>query len=443
MAISGKNIVGEEAALPSSYRVSSIMMTSHDGSKSLDIQNIVVEMNLQESLYSNTLYFDFSIKESSALFETFPIIGQETIRLDLDYYEFEGERKDLSLNFIVLDIPTYGKTQAQHSQVYKIQCISPEIYNSSFKKISRAFTSLTSSEIEKIYSQDLDIQLETSGSCVSKSKGVIPWQYPIRAAEWLRTQSFDDKFSPFFLYQTISGSHYLSSLTSLFNKEVYEEFFDSSDYNKAPLSKEDYTQRKQRMMEISSDMKMQKVNQSMEGVFASRNGYLDWATKTYSETVYNYENDYNTDTNFQNKKMLSKSFQVNGKVLSDHPDSHREHVSINTMPFSTTASDNSITSEANCSSLHQKAKHYLNAYNGALNTNVHDITVSGDFNMNPGTVIQLNFQRSVDPSVAENDELFDRHLSGKFLVISAMHKFKDNEYFTSIRVKRDGFEIDV
>ncbi len=437
MAISGKNIVGEEAATPSSYKVASIQITNHDNTQTVDIQNIIVEMQFSESLYSNTLYFSFGIKESSAFFETFPIIGQETVRVRIEFFEFEGAKREMDLTFLTLDIPTFGKTQAQHSQVYRIQCISPEIYSSSFKRISRSFSNTTTGEIEKIYTQDLGLDLNVSGTAVSKSRGIIPWQYPVRAAEWFRSQSYDDKYRPFFLYQTLDGKHNLSSLTHLFDQDIHEEYFDSSDYSQAPLTREDYIERKQRMIEITSDMKMQKVNQSMQGVFASRNGYLDWSTKKYTEHVYNYDSDYDTSTSFQNKKMLSKSF-LEG-TPSTSPDSHREHISVNSLPFTSARNE----TESNMAAMGQTGLHYLNAYNGALNTNVHDLKITGDYACNPGKVLQLNFQRAIDPSETDSDELFDEHLSGKYIVISAIHKFKNNEYFTELRVKRDGFEINV
>jgi hypothetical protein len=37
----------------------------------------------------------------------------------------------------------------------------------------------------------------------------------------------------------------------------------------------------------------------------------------------------------------------------------------------------------------------------------------------------------------------DKHLSGKYVITSAIHTFEDGEYHTNIRVKRDGFEIEV
>ena len=69
--------------------------------------------------------------------------------------------------------------------------------------------------------------------------------------------------------------------------------------------------------------------------------------------------------------------------------------------------------------------------------------------LNPGRVIELKLQRTMDPQNFQDlleknpRDIWDEHLSGKYLITSAIHTFEDGKYFTNVKVKRDSFSIDI
>ena len=95
------------------------------------------------------------------------------------------------------------------------------------------------------------------------------------------------------------------------------------------------------------------------------------------------------------------------------------------------------------------SRHFINAYNALFNTFTHDIRLHGNFKLNAGRKIQLEFPKAIDPVAYReaSDNPKDHHrnefLSGKYLITSAIHEFSDDEYYVNLRVKRDSFSVDL
>ena len=95
------------------------------------------------------------------------------------------------------------------------------------------------------------------------------------------------------------------------------------------------------------------------------------------------------------------------------------------------------------------SRHFINAYNALFNTFTHDIRLHGNFKLNAGRKIQLEFPKAIDPvayrEASDNPKPDHRNefLSGKYLITSAIHEFSDDEYYVNLRVKRDSFSVDL
>ena len=40
-------------------------------------------------------------------------------------------------------------------------------------------------------------------------------------------------------------------------------------------------------------------------------------------------------------------------------------------------------------------------------------------------------------------DIWDQHISGRYLITSAIHNFEGGKYYTNVKVKRDSFSIDI
>ena len=448
--ISGKNtqLGSNKKVLPSGYSLKSIDIKNHRGEER-DIQNIITKVTLTESLFSPTVIAKFSVKDSNNLIEELELIGQETISLKIEYgiaQDEKGAVKTMELKFFITEYPAYGRSQNQHTQVYTLIGISEQAYISSLKRISRGFSNNTASEIKQIFTSELNLPEEKFiqiGNAVSSIKGIINTQTPLKACEWLRRQTSDDNYAPYFLYQNIRGDVNLVALTDLYDSgsnPSYQTFYKTTGSHAEPTSVEDYVERATRLIDSTSELGLSKLMQAKEGAWASNNRYLDISRKTYTNTQYNYNSDYKrTVSLLPGNSALSPEFSVNSDKLNEMPDAHTEHISVNADAYDgvlLTYNNNNI-----------KAKHFQNAFNSLLNTATHDIEVFGDFNLNPGRKITLKFPKAVDPVVlaqakdSSSIDLYDDLLSGDCIITSVIHRFENNEYYCNIRCKKDSITV--
>jgi hypothetical protein len=437
MAISTANFSNEkgQSLSPSSFKIKKLEITNHKGIVR-DITNIVVSFSITESLYTPSLIANFKIKDVNNFFEDFPIIGQEKINIVIEKKNIDNEAT-IDLDFIVTEYPLFGRAAAQHTQVYTLNCISPFAYISNLKKISKSFDDLTSVTIQKIYENDLGEELIIDEKAISRAKGVIPTMDPLKACGWLKSKTFDNKQSPYYLYQTLSGVCQLTSHYTLTQAAVYESYVDGKDYNQEPQTSDEYRQRARRILELASDLKLGKMFQSMDGAFSSSNKLLDVANKTYLTELYTYKD---IQENL-GKSSLSSTFKVDGKTLDKINDSHLEHISINSQAYDgefETLNDMRKTAKG-------KPKGYLENFE----TFNHDIKLFGDFKLNAGRKINLKFPKTCDPEVQKQilkenkNDYYDKHLSGDYIITSVVHIFEDGEHYSNVRVKRDSFSIDL
>lgn len=459
MSISGKNISKgtNKAFVPSAYRLEFIEMTNHKGDVK-DIQNIVVNMSITESIYSQSLVLSLTLKDSTNFIEEFQIIGQEKIRVKISYKKRNGKEKKLDLKFFVSEYPTFGSSEKQaYIQIIRLMGISEQAYISNQKKISKSYSNNTAKEIENILKRELNLsdnKFKTTIDpylAISSSKGIINKQRPMDVIEWFRKQTFDQYQSPFFLFQTLNGKFKLFSLASMTDdniNKVFDTYFDKREGMTLPstgaLSEEEYRQRETTIISVSSDLKLNKSIQARRGAFASRNNFLDYSNKSYTTIDYDYNLNF-LDKNrptLEGKGILSEEFKIGDNVLTDFKNSHCEYISLNSKAFSENSS--------NYNSMSKGSREFLNAYNSLLNTITHDVTLNGNFKLNAGRKIKLVFPKAIDPLAyreytegKSREGHVNKFLSGKYLITSAIHEFENDEYYVKIRVKKDSFSIDL
>ena len=59
-------------------------------------------------------------------------------------------------------------------------------------------------------------------------------------------------------------------------------------------------------------------------------------------------------------------------------------------------------------------------------------------------MIDIKFPKAIDPQeIEDDDEIFDKSMSGKYLVTAVTHTFTNGEYYINARVKRDSLGIEL
>ena len=440
---------------PTTFNLISATLVNHAG-EARDIKNIVSEFLIRESLVLPTLILDITISDTINFFESFALIGQESITLEIEKFPIIVEEpQTVTVEFFISEYPEYLRSETNaNQQAYTLRGISPYAYNSKFQKISRSYSGSAISEITKIINNDLFwTDLTVNGADATSHRGIINYQEPLAAIEYFRKTAFDENGAPFYFWQSINGMANLSSLSSLISaasNPVYNTYVYLNGFISTPFTVLDYIERAIRIRNLSSRLGISKLLQSTKGGYASRVKKLDLSTKTYAEEIFNFDdstgagprnNDLAGD---KNSVLLSKSFKIgrnNDNSINTLPDVHREYLSKNDLAYENFGVKNYTTQLSEGISR-------INSFQSKLNTMTHNIELCGDFQIKSGRKIRLLFPKSMEAATYkdfnEDDfqpEHLDLLLSGVYLITGVNHTFKineqSNEYLCAVECKKD------
>jgi hypothetical protein len=453
MSKSGPLLSNQRSLHPSDFLVEEIEFFNHKGDSKI-ISDIVASVNIRESIYLPSLICEISIGDAVNFLQAFEIIGQEKIRIVFAQHPiYQEEANRIELEFIITEYPRYERySESQNQQAFILRGISEFAHNSKYIKISRSYTSSSTIQIEKIVRNDLFYDnISVNGEDATTHSGIINIQEPLSAIEYLRKSAYDEFGAPFFFYQTLSGQVQLSSVTYLTDKlrnPLYSSYSYLKGFVTQPSTAEYYEENRLRILRCSSNLELSKAFQSAQGAYASKNQFLDIATKQFTPRIYNYLDKSSKklrETNIENapsRSVLSNTFTVgrdNANVINALPDAHHEYLSTNSAAF-----PNGINYTDDLSNEIDK----MNAYGAIMRTITQQIRLNGDFNLNAGKKIKLLFPKAMDPDVYKTfnqDDIQPEHLdtllSGNHLISSVIHEFDmtgdTNSYHCELELVKD------
>lgn len=443
------------AYVPHAYFIEELTLTNRIG-EAVDIQFLAQEISISESIYSSTAVLTVGIKDESNIIETLPIYGYETIMLKMKRRQGpDGKFQYIERLFYITEYPLYGRPRNEHVQIYTLSAVSYHSWKNPLIKISRYYTGPIADQIAKIADDAFGLKVLISGAPFPKGRGIINIQKPLQAIDWFRRRLHEDTGTPFYFYETIQSKPneiFLESHTEIVKKDPHHKYYDTRLYREELVgSQEDYEERKKKIVESSSQLKFSKFVPIPTGTWGSENNYLDIAKRTFFKKFYNYKADFPISNTLYGTSVLEKPVDFEFKDVPPPPGepkpnenkeeiaeeyfSYLEHMSLNSQAYF-------ASEEQNYNQWSHEKVFIMNAFPDVFNNLIHTVKVYGDFELNPGKVVELYFPKSGDPAVtkAENDP-WDRNLSGRYVVISAVHKFINQEYFTEIKVKRDSLVL--
>jgi len=446
-----KGAIGEDNIyqnVPGTFYVQQMLIQNQKGVV-VDLRPLVTSFSLTEELFSPVIMFNARIRDNINFFEDFAISGQEIIHLIV--YKPNNDKtavNKIDIKFFVKEYPNYVKTPQSSVQEYDLIAISDFGYLSLLKRISRSVKGNVVDSIVKIFEKDLNVKTTiVSQPCTSSFDGVLVIQSPLKAIEWLRQKAYDSEGSPFFIFPRIGSPNIIiTSLANLFRKKVYKEYnYRPYANGTGPSSKEAYMEAVKKIIDVKSNIKLDKLKQANEGAFASKTVVTDYAKKSFFEIIFNRDK----DTKLKANKLLENSpwgktlnFIINGitsppEQLTDIADASRTTISTNT--------NSNSSGNPNSSTLLSESLGRLKSYLSNMETLNHQMEVYGDFNLNPGRKIVINIPKSCNleeykkkiNTGLEDDNDVDEALSGTYMVAVAVHTFSDGVYTTSAKIMKD------
>ncbi len=438
----------------------------------IDIREIVTSFNITAEIFSPILTLSGSIRDTNNKLGKFLITnslgnsltGQEKIYLKI-VSGYNDEQKEIIQSFAIKEYPNYIKTlDFPSNQIFTFVAVSEFAYTNRLMKICRPVKQNTFANIEKIFKEDLglaEVKLEGNAEPVSKFDGLITIQSPLSAAEWLRSRSFDEDQSPFFLYNKVTypdndvGTVYFASFGGLVktqkspSKDLTYKYRQRIEHE--PGTVEAYTEEQTRILSMTSNLKLDRLKTALGGGYANRLNVTDFAAKTY------YTLDYTTEESkpyrigqmgvlpWKSNKYKVDGSLNDGKTMHDSPETSISSVQVSYSPTygdPSTALTNSVTSSL--AQNIQRAKSFV----ARMNEYDHEIIVYGKTRLNPGTILSLEVPtvQQYNPDATEVDLAFDKivaerapldaTVSGRYLISVASHNFVDGVYTCKLKLFR-------
>lgn len=202
-----------------------------------DLIPLFVELTIEESLFRSALTGTIVLVDSFNLPEKLPIVGEETIDIDIALAGIEAREGQTGLHIKPppmhvnsLDSRYMTKPKAQN---FSLDLTSEQFMSSAHSKISRSYNNKTISNIvSDIYytylndGSDKSKQLNIEPTTRTESL-IIPNLSPLEAIAWLsqRAQPFNsaNNATNYVFFETIDGSSFIS-INTLAEKEPFWKF---------------------------------------------------------------------------------------------------------------------------------------------------------------------------------------------------------------------------
>lgn len=139
---------------PGNSKITEVILTKFDNTKSLNIFPQVFEMHIHESIFSGFVRAELMIHDGIGLFYNFPITGEEFVTISI---EVEGEqaltniRDSFDRYFVIESIENIQFSDNGRHMIYKMNLISRLAYENEKTLVSHAYNNTSSEAAIKIF----------------------------------------------------------------------------------------------------------------------------------------------------------------------------------------------------------------------------------------------------------------------------------------------------
>ena len=413
------------------YKLEKLELITLNGN--IDLVNNYVQIDLFESIFTNTISGSLTIVDTNNLLLNSPIIGQEYLRLKIKSPGVaNADSIDYSEN--VLSVYKVGQTfdASKGSQVIELSLISPEALTNQRTRVSKSYVTSMNEIVKDVVTNKLyldsrkNLFLEFS---VGDKRMVSPNIHPFSLIDMIasETQATDlnnvttNDINYHVFYENTKGFHF-KSLSYLFSQETQGDFHggDVGTIERKEKELEDY----KRVISFERTGDVDMLQNILSGMLGSTQITHDIYTKSYDRYNFGYFYEY---PRIEENPIYSDSLiDYQGRTVGDFSNSKiylnsRSGDTVN-KSFSRGKSDNDQNSEGSASSLTtglnllQRRSKFAEMI-GTINYNV---KVAGHTEMKAGDMINFSV-----PTVgndhgkgSEND-----FVSGKFLIKNLRHTF--------------------
>jgi len=425
-----------------------------------DLKEFLVELNIYEDMFSNTLYGDILLSDSRNMIEFLPIIGEEYLNVHFQTPSFEQVGDFVKKSFRIYRLSNRSVVRDNNTQLYTLHFASPELFEDMLIPVYTSFEGnvgelafdvynkfLAKSRNLTLSSDETDLSLETDSTIflVSETdnniKFVSPGWTPLKIINWLASKAIpkeDTKARDFLFYET-TKAFYFTSVEKMF-KEASDDnnIVGVYSYSAANL-KDDGDSDPNRQLTLVSNIELVESNDHIKnytsGYLSNRLITLDVFNKKYELVDYDYIQDYKNYYHSSGKGETA--VPLFDKDTPSIPYSSISFYPVNPKLFQTSQTDyfkDNISEKMKDIYGNRKCS-LLGLTNVKLN-----ITVPGRTDVEVGRMLYFKFPK-LSPASEEDIAVDDNHLdslySGRYLITAVHHRITPSEHLMIMEIVKD------
>ena len=426
------------------YRAEEIIILGTDGSKerNLDITDLVIELNVYESIYKQSLTGTVVVNDAVGLISTIPLTGNERISFKMSTSKGEIDASADTGHPMYIHKLTDRQKVGEGVEQYVLHFCSREMLRSIRTRVSNADEGPIDEIVSRIFTdkQGLDSRKKLHFEPTRNAdKYTFPNLRPLDAIAMLSNKALSEhgKSAGYYFYETTQGYYFRSyenmvAIHSQMGRPAAEKF-DHKVRNTTVGND-------QSMNQVSNDLRSVKqynfissydsaIHQAT-GTYASHMIMHDFFTKAYQEVNFDYHSNYDEDLHtdsFYNGKPAIGRFPISAAPIdydqnsvSDYPKSR-----ISLIPNSRYihGGDTGIFGIQSESEGILEAKR-VSQRNSIANGATLEMIVPGQCQLVAGDVIDFDLRLTEKQLAAPGSDTKDIHYAGRYLIKALRHTFK-------------------
>ena len=400
----------------------------------LDVFSSILEFNVYEGMFTDSLSCNILISDSNNLIANFPIIGNEKLKMTFNTSVQNEDDVWISPEFKLYAIDSYSKNNIGTS-TYILNFTSEEYIKSCNTNVSKSFSNLSISEMaSRIYSLlDTDKKIEIENT-EHLHDFIIPSWTPFYALNWLTKYAISSEYNGanYLFFETLDGYKFksLESYMDVQDEDVYATY-----YNIPPRTSVTFDDDYFLIRELRVKKNFNIMQNIIDGMYSNRMITHDIIKRTKEIVDFDYKDSYSDFKHVEYNKrpsgqtstmLLPESIESDFIDYSENPDSN---ISINTRHSNLFTNPGQKYNTQRNRTLQTRKSQMKQLSNLGI-----EVVVEGDLLVRCGNIVKIYIPSS-QPS--EGSWTWDPYLSGRYIITSIRHAFAGGQHMTTLVLNRD------
>ena len=406
------NVIEDGMSSAKDFSITSLDLINSAG-QTISLISAMIELTIHQSIDAMVMFGELLVVDGNDIFNVFSLNGSEYLKVNIDQPSME---QPIEKTFRIYKVGERSHNNNAGAK-YIIYFASNEMMLSNSIVVSKAYKNKKTSDI--VYDVLKNI-LKVNSKRITKMDStaglfdfVVPSYRPFEAIEWAVTRSYNSAPNYCYYFFEDRDGFKFTSLQSMYKQKVIKNLkYEIKSVNEAARQSSDVGKNRNSIEKFTIINDFDTMASSARGAFASKLLAVDVFSQQFK--YYNYSvNDAESQGRLLNKykpindESLSKTFYSNYRTYIEIKDTASEK-------------ENSIDKWLMPRQLH---------LNLIENFKIRAV-MAGDITMRAGQIVSFDFPKFI--SGDETGKELDKFRTGKYLLSSVSHTFKNTGVFESI-----------